>query len=389
MKILAVVSTIDLKNKLGCTPAWWQLLIAFYETGHEVIVIPYLGNPINSLWWRTYDNPCARESIIYNAYLEGRKKAGRSPSQRTIITPVTNRLIQNYIRPKWEKHLNSILTKERDISLLLFMSVPVTHFAGIPTEIKKRFNTPAVFYDGDMPTILPKYTVSRGFKFNYYEGADLSEYDAFFTNSKGCIANLEEMGAKNVHPLYYGINPDLAAPVETEQDIDISFFGYGSDFREEWMEKMITIPSRELPSVKFSVAGGGFGIDLGNAKLLGDLSYSQWRQYCCRSKINLNITRWSHTSVYASSTARPFELASFGSCIVSQPYNGIEEWFDTGEDLLVVNSADEAINAYKHLLSDQALRHKLGSSARAKVLKEHTYKKRASEFIEIVSQIIA
>jgi spore maturation protein CgeB len=388
MKILAIVSTIDLKNKLGCTPAWWQLLKAFYEIGHEVIVVPYLGNAVDSLWWRTYDNPCARESIMYNAYLEGMKKSGRSPSRRTIITPVANQLIQNYIRPKWERHLTSILTREKDISLLLFMSVPITHFTGIPTKIKKQFNRPVVFYDGDMPTILPKYTISRGFKFNYYEGANLSEYDAFFTNSKGCIADLEEMGAKNVHPLYYAIDPELAAPVEVEQDIDVSFFGYGSDFREEWMEKMITIPSRELPEIKFSVAGGGFKIDLGNAVMMGDLSYSQWRRYCCRSKINLNITRWSHTNVYASSTARPFELASFGSCIVSQPYKGIEEWFDIGEDLLVVNSPEDAVKVYRQLLSDQALRQKLGANARAKVLKEHTYKKRAFEFIDVVSRIV-
>jgi glycosyltransferase involved in cell wall biosynthesis len=388
MKILAVVSTIDLKNKLGCTPAWWQLLKALYEIGHEVIVVPYLGHPIESLWWRTYQNPCERESLIYNDYLEGKKKAGKSPSARTLVTPIANYVIQHYTKPKWKKYLTGIVAEDKDISLLLFMSVPITHFSGIPTIIKRHLDAPVIFYDGDMPTILPKYTVSRGFKFNYYEGADLSEYDAFFTNSKGCMDDLKELGAKNVHPLYYGIDPELAAPVEVKQDLDVSFFGYGSDFREEWMEKMITIPSRELPGISFSVAGGGFSIDLGNAKMLGDLSYSQWRQYCCRSKINLNITRWSHTGIYASSTARPFELASFGSCIVSQPYNGIEEWFQIGEDLLVVNSAEEAIKAYSQLLSDQALRKKLGANARAKVLQKHTYKERASEFIETVRQIV-
>ncbi len=387
MKILAVVSTIDLKNKLGCTPAWWQLLKALYEIGHEVIVVPYLGNSIDSLWWRTYANPCERESLMYNAYLEGRKKAGKSPGARTFLTPVANQLIQNYIKPKWERFLAGVLNKERDISLLLFMSIPINHFAGIPSKIKKRYAIPVVFYDGDMPTILPKYTVSRGFKFNYYEGADLSEYDAFLTNSRGCIADLEGLGAKNVHPLYYGIDPGLAAPVEIEQDIDVSFFGYGSDFREEWMEKLITIPSREMPGAKFAVAGGGFRIDLGNARLLGDLSYSQWRQFSCRSKINLNITRWSHTGVYASSTSRPFELASFGSCIVSQPYNGIEEWFRVGEEILIVNSAAEAVDTYKQLLADKPRRDSLGHQARERILKEHTFIQRASRLIEIVQRI--
>ena len=387
MKILAVVSTIDLKNKLGCTPAWWQLLKALYEIGHEVIVVPYLGHPVESLWWRTYRNPCERESLIYNTYLESKKKAGKSPSAKTLLTTAADQLIQNYVRPKWRRFLCDVIDKEKDISLLLFMSIPINHFTGIPSIIKKKSGMLVAFYDGDMPTILPKYTVSRGFKFNYYAGADLSEYDAFLTNSKGCITDLEELGAKNVHPLYYGIDADLAAPVEIEQDIDVSFFGYGSDFREEWMEKLITIPSREMPEVRFAVAGGGFRVDLGNAKLLGDLSYSQWRQFSCRSKINLNITRWSHTSVYASSTSRPFELASFGSCIVSQPYNGIEEWFKVGEELLVVNSVGEAVDLYKQLLADKPRRDRLGYNARERILKEHTFKHRASRLIEIVQKI--
>jgi glycosyltransferase involved in cell wall biosynthesis len=389
MKILTVVSTIDLKNKLGCTPAWWQLLKALYEIGNEIIVIPYLGNPVESLWWQTYDNPCSKESIIYNSYLEGRKRRGESPSEKTLLTPIATQTIKHYIRPRWERHLIHILEKEGDIELLLLMSIPINHITGIPSKIRNRFRIPVVYYDGDMPTILPKYTVGRGFKFNYYEDANLSEYDAFFTNSKGCIPDLEGMGAKNVHPLYYGIDPDLVAPIKMKKDIDISFFGYGSDFREEWMEKLITIPSREIPGASFVVAGGGFRIDLGNARMIGDLSYSQWRQFCCRSKINLNITRWSHTNVYASSTSRPFELASFGSCIVSQPYNGIEEWFEIGKEMFIVNSTEEAIETYRRLLNDATKRDEMGKKARARVLREHTFKHRASELVHIVKSIKA
>jgi spore maturation protein CgeB len=384
MKILAIVSTIDLKNKLGCTPAWWQLLKALYETGHEVIVVPYLGHPVESLWWRTYQNPCERESLIYNDYLEGKKKAGKSPSAKTFLTAVADQLIQNYVRPKWQRFLCDVIDREKDISLLLFMSIPINHFTGIPSAIRKRSGIPVAFYDGDMPTILPKYTVSRGFKFNYYEKANLSEYDAFFSNSKGSIPDIEQLGARNVSPLYYGIDADLASPVEIEQDIDISFFGYGSDFREEWMEKLITVPSREMPGVKFAVAGGGFNIDLGNAGIMGDLSYSQWRYFACRSKINLNITRWSHTSIYASSTCRPFELAAFGSCIVSQPYSGIEEWFEPGKELVIANSSEEAIDIYRTLLNSPEKRREMAEKARLRVLKEHTYKHRAAQLIEAI-----
>lgn len=387
MKILAVTSTIDLKYRLGCTPAWWQLLKALHETGNEVIVTPYLGQPVESLWWRTYDNPCSRESVIFNSYVERRKKSGISPSKRNIFSPVFESIIKHHIRPKWKRHLLSILERENAVDAVLFMSVPLNHINGIPSQIKQTAGIPVIYYDGDMPTILPKYTIDRGFKFNYYEKADLSEYDAFLTNSKGVIADLEEMGAKNVHPLYYGIDPELCTPIDVNKDTDISFFGYGSDFREEWMEKLITIPSQQMPGVSFAVAGGNFRIDLGKARMIGDLSYSEWRRFCCRSRINLNITRWSHTNIYASSTSRPFELAAFGSCIVSQPYNGIEEWFEVGKELIVVNNENEAIETYRRLLHNEEEREKIGNRARERVLREHTFRHRACQLTDIIKAI--
>ena len=235
-----------------------------------------------------------------------------------------------------------------------------------------------------MPTILPQYAVDRGFKFNYYVGADLSEFDAFFTNSKGVIPDLVKLGAKNVHPLYYAIDPELFSPVNVDKTIDVSFFGYGNEYREEWMTKMITIPSKELNGANFTVAGKGFTIDLGNANLIGDLSYSAFREFCCKSKICLNITRWSHTSVYASATARIFELAGYGACIVSQPYNGIEEWFEPGKEVIVVNSEEEAVDTYKRLLGDEKERESIASRARERVLREHTFRERARQVVRVI-----
>ena len=268
------------------------------------------------------------------------------------------------------------------------MNVPLNYIKGIPEKIKSTYGIPVAYYDGDMPTILPKYASDRGFKFNYYLDADLSVFDAFFTNSKGVIPDLKEMGAKNVHPLYYAADPELFKPVNIDKDIDVSFFGYGSEFREEWMKKMITDPSNILLNRDFSVGGIGFGIDLGKAKMAGYMNYSAFRKFCCQSKICLNITRWSHTSVYASATARPFELAAFGACIVSQPYSGIEEWFEVGREIVMVNNDKTDIpELYEDLLSCDEERERMGKRARERILKEHTYLHRAVTIIDTFKKI--
>jgi Glycosyl transferases group 1 len=381
MKILVICSALDLQYKLGCTPSWWQLLKALHETGNEVIAVPFLGDPVESLWWRSYPNPCTAESKLYNNYLEWKKTRGTHTASHKSYLSFLNRFSENYIRSKWESHLISILDKERDIDILFFMNIPLNYIRGIPEKIRSIYGIPVAYYDGDMPTILPKYASDRGFKFNYYIDADLSVFDTFFTNSKGVIPDLEELGAKNIHPLYYAADPELFKPLNIEKDIDISFYGHGSELREEWMKKMITEPSNVLSNRYFSVGGLGLDIDLGRARMTGYMNYSAFRRFCCQSKICLNITRWSHTSVYASATARPFELAAFGACIVSQPYSGIEEWFDIRREIAVVNDETEVLSVYQYLLDSDEEREKMGERARTRLLKDHTYQKRAEELI--------
>ena len=99
----------------------------------------------------------------------------------------------------------------------------------------------------------------------------------------------------------------------------------------------------------------------------------------------MNITRWSHTSVYASATARIFELAGYGACIVSQPYNGIEEWFEPGKEVIVVNSEEEAVDTYKRLLGDEKERESIATRARERVLREHTFRERARQVVRVIT----
>jgi spore maturation protein CgeB len=88
--------------------------------------------------------------------------------------------------------------------------------------------------------------------------------------------------------------------------------------------------------------------------------------------------------VHASSSCRPFELASAGAAIVSNPYDGLERWFEPGSELLIVQDAEEAKSAYRDLLADPAQAEELGRRARERVLDEHTYRHRARRLLELI-----
>jgi glycosyltransferase involved in cell wall biosynthesis len=426
MKLLVIAASLDLTQPFSATPAWWQLLKALYEIGVDVIATPYQGPAIESLWWRAASNPAKLQGDAFKVARDlMRKVAGEKPpvqatpppnplpiygegeqepisgSSETVgegfkPSPTENpsdsesasdkairQIVQTFITPLWARHLDRILTQQSDIDAVLVLTAPLNHLNGIAAEIQRKHHKPVFYYDGDVPASLPNMSgFASGFRI--YQGANPGEYTAFISNSKGGEEALKALGARAVHTVYYGADPDVFSPVDVPgQDIDVMFYGHGKEYRAQWVEDMIAAPSNAMPGAHFAVRGTKLG-GLGRAEQLPYLSFSKLREYACRSKINLCITRRAHASVYASSSSRPFELASMGCCIVANPYLGIEEWFEPGKELFIVNSHEEAIDRYRWLLAHDAERAAVGQAARERVLKEHTFRRRAGQLIEIM-----
>lgn len=380
MRLLCICSALDLGFRYGCTPAWWQFFKGLYELGHDVIAVPYQGKAIETPWWRVYANPCELEGKLYT-FLKNRVGA-MAPSAGGGST-VSRTLLESWVQPRWESRLNEIFEKEKHIDAVIVFTAPLNHFTGIPARLRDRWHVPVYYFDGDVPASLPEFGgFASGFKI--YEDADLSEYDGFMCNSVGGAEKLLEMGAKRVETVHWGVDPDLYAPLSLEYERDVFFYGFGEEYRESWMEAMLFEPSRRMPEQTFELGGGGFGAKLGNARAVGDVPFNIFRQYSCASRINLNITRQAHATVFASSSMRPFELAAMGCCIVGNPYAGLETWFDVGTDIRIVETAEQAVETYTALLADDSTRRAMGEAARKRVLEDHTHRQRAAQIARFV-----
>src|SRR5712691_10941986 len=390
-KILAVASAVDLDFRYGCTPAWWQLWKGMHEAGCDLIVTPYRGRAVEAPWWRTEPNPCYREA---ESFARGRASVARLKGDRlprrsedsppdTIADRVVRELIWRWVTPRWQRHLERILDRERDVDAVIVFTVPMSHFRGIPEALRRRCSVPVVFYDGDVPMSLPEFGgMDTGF--NYYHGADPGEYDLVVSNSEGGLDRLRELGARRAEAVFWGADPELFQPLPVDKQTDVFFYGYGDKFRRDWMAAMVGEPSRRLPLVDFALGGRDFRGDTGAAREIGDVPFNVFGRFISEARVNLNITRRAHATVPASSTARPFELAMAGATVVSNPYEGIEHWFEPGRELLVVSNADEALAAYRALLGDPAQAEELGRRARERVLDEHTYAHRARRLLELI-----
>jgi spore maturation protein CgeB len=380
MKILVLCSSIDLDYQLGCTPSWWQLLKSLNEIGNEIIVVPYLGEKVPSPWWDCYPNPCPVLSEISFNFLSIFKKTINL--KKNNIVP-----INLYIQKKWLNAIINIFNKEENIDFVLILNIPIPHISNACEFIKNIYNIPIIYYDGDMPTILPEYADDRGFKFSYYDNSDLSIFDIFLTNSMGVVDVLKNMGCNKVEPFYYAVDPNYFQPINIDKKFDISFYGHGSDLREYWINQMITKPSNVMINTSFITGGGINDVNLGLSKSLPKLSMFRFKKLCCESKICLNITRKSHADVYASSTARPFELAALGCCIISQPYNGINEWFKINEEIICIRDGEHINSLYDYYLENEEERNLLGINARNRILKDHTYNSRANQLIYLINHM--
>jgi spore maturation protein CgeB len=390
-KILAVASAVDLDFRYGCTPAWWQLWKGLYEVGVDLIVTPYRGRPIESPWWRTAPNPTYREGESFAAVRSGlaRVKGDRylrraeDRPEESAFDKLTRETIWRWVTPRWQRHLRKLLEREHGVDAVLVFTVPMAHFRGIPTLLREQFGVPVVFYDGDVPMSLPEFGgMDTGF--NYYHGADPSEYDLVVSNSEGGLERLRELGARRAEAVFWGADPDFFAPQALEKVHDVFFYGYGDKFRRDWMAAMVGEPSRAAPELEFALGGRDFQGDTGRAWVIGDVPFNTFSRVISQARINLNITRRSHASVYASSSARPFELAAAGATIVSNPYNGIERWFEPGKELVVVHDDEEALATYRQLLDDPGEAAALAARARERLLDEHTYAHRARQLLELV-----
>jgi hypothetical protein len=389
-KILAVASAVDLDFRYGCTPAWWQLWKGLYEEGVDLVVAPYRGRPVESPWWRTAANPTYIEGESFArvrdlaARLKGDhylRRAEDTPED-SAVDRMTREVIWRWVTPRWRRHLEELVERERPDAVLVF-TVPMAHFRGIPTALRERFGIPVVFYDGDVPMSLPEFGgMDTGF--NYYHGADPGEYDLVVSNSEGGLERLLELGARRAEAVFWGADPEFFAPQPVEKEMDVFFYGYGDKFRREWTAAMVGEPSRALPDVDFALGGRDFRGDTGAARQIGDVPFNAFARAISAARVNLCITRRSHATVYASSSCRPFELASAGAAIVANPYNGLERWFEPGSELLVVHDAAEATEAYRELLADPAQAEELGRRARERVLDEHTYRHRARQLLDLV-----
>ena len=211
----------------------------------------------------------------------------------------------------------------------------------------------------------------------------ISQYDAVFTYGGGPkIRNAYlELGARTYYSIYNGLDVDTHHPVPAEAELrcDVAFVGNRLPDRERRVEYLFLKAAELAPDKQFLLGGEGWGDKPmpGNVRWIGHVPTHKHNAINCSAAMVMNINRSSMAAYGYAPPTRVFEVAGAGACMLCDEWPGIEEFFEPGKEILVIDSAEEVVAAMA--LHDEASRKQIGEAFQARALRDHTYAQRAAD----------
>ena len=237
-----------------------------------------------------------------------------------------------------------------------------------------------VFYDLDTPVTLSR--LSRGETTSYIGPRGLSDFDLVLSYTGGAALDQlrTRLGARRVAPLYGHVDPALHRPVEPIERFraDLSYLGTYAEDRQAALEALFVEPARRRPERRFLIGGAQYPQDFPwcrNIYFVRHLPPSEHPAFFSSSRLTLNVTRRAMAEMGWCPSGRLFEAAACGAPILSDHWDGFDEFFAPGREILVARSTEDAVAALD--LDDAELR-RIARAARERTLAEHTADRRAA-----------
>ena len=236
------------------------------------------------------------------------------------------------------------------------------------------------FYDIDTPITLSALIRDAC---EYLTAKQIQQYDIYFSFSGGPILERLErqFGAQRARALYCSVNPAHYNPRELNKHWDIGYLGTYSADRQPGLERLLLEPARAAPGSSFIVAGAQYPEDIlwpPNVARFDHLPPAQHCGFFNEQRFTLNLTRGDMIAAGWSPSVRLFEAAACGTPIISDWWEGLDEFLKPEEEILIAQTGDEVLEILNTL--SEPRRQAIGAAGRNRILLSHTSAHRAIEF---------
>jgi spore maturation protein CgeB len=242
-----------------------------------------------------------------------------------------------------------------------------------------------VFWDVDAPATLDRVEQDPDDPF----APLIRRYDLVFTYGGGdpVVRAYERLGARRCVPIYNALDPSTHHPVPPDPrfQAELGFLGNRLPDREARVEEFFFEAAEALPEVRFLLGGAGWESRPmpGNVRYLGHVGTADHNAFNVSARAVLNVNRASMASYGFSPPTRVFEAAGAGACLITDAWEGVEQFLEPGREVLVAHDGTEVAAQLAGLDPSRARR--IGAAARARVLAHHTYDQRAAEVERVLA----
>ena len=191
----------------------------------------------------------------------------------------------------------------------------------------------------------------------------------------------EGFGAATCVPVYNALDPATHHPVDSDPRFacDLAFLGNRLPDREARVEEFFLKPAASLPERRFLIGGNGWetkGMPT-NVRHRGHVYTTEHNAFNASPLAVLNVARDSMAHVGFSPATRVFEAAGAAACLITDAWEGIEQFLQPDEEVLVARDGQDVADHLAALTPERAKA--IGEAALARVLTEHTYELRGAQ----------
>ena len=188
-------------------------------------------------------------------------------------------------------------------------------------------------------------------------------------------------GAAQCVPVYNALDPETHHPVPRDErfSCDLAFLGNRLPDRESRVEEFFLKPAALLPEQRFLIGGNGWESKAmpGNVRHRGHVYTAEHNAFNCTPRAVLNVARDSMAHIGFSPATRVFEAAGAAACLITDAWEGIEQFLQPDAEVLVARDGQDVAEHLATLTPERA--EAIGQAALARVLRDHTYDLRGAE----------
>jgi spore maturation protein CgeB len=350
MRIVIFGLTVSSSWGNGHATLWRSLIEALDRDGHDVVFFE-------------------QDTPYYRAHRDRPELRGRARLELYPSWDAVHRFAMRVTRVADVAIVTSYCPDGRDAcELVLESRVPLT-----------------VFYDLDTPVTLDR--LAAGEDVPYLPVRGLGDFDLVlsFTGGQALELLISRLGARRVAPLYGSVDPDHHRPERGSASwaSACSYLGTWSEDRQPALDTLFVEPARRH-AAPFVIGGSLYPPSIewpSNITRIDHVSPVDHPAFYCSSPITVNVTRRAMAALGYCPSGRLFEAAACGVPVLSDAWDGLDEFFTPGDDILLATDSDAALAA---IVLPRAELAQIGRRARERTLDEHTGRRRAAQLIELL-----